>query len=170
MVANTLMKMRSKIKFQILIASSGPYQWFKFLWIEQTSLFFIRRQPQDDLWKTHPCLYMLSLHKQKKMKGWKFGTLTKNLDMNYILPNWHVKHWIFEYMDDMENLLGKSIICFPLQFFSRWSCIILGWSFLYWFWCLLTLLVGAHDLWPLWSPPVSLNLVSSIPLIGTDSS
>jgi hypothetical protein len=31
-------------------------------------------------------------------------------------------------------------------------------------------LVGACDLRPLWSPPVSLNLVSSIPLIGTDSS
>lgn len=78
------------------------------------------------------------------MKGWKFGTLTKNLDMNYILPNWHVKHWIFEYMDDMENLLVKSIICFPLQIFSWWSCVILGWSFLHWFWCLLTLYCEWH--------------------------
>jgi hypothetical protein len=32
------------------------------------------------------------------------------------------------------------------------------------------ILVGARDLRPLWSPPVSLNLVSSIPLIGTDNS
>jgi len=45
-----------------------------------------------------------------------------------------------------------------------------GWMLLKKLMQALSKLVGARDLRPLWSPPVSLNLVSSIPLIETDGS